>query len=78
MYVQQKYSVSMRNFIQFNRHVVSLFVSLCNNMLGRMNDSDDYLGFFFPLGIMVHVLNRIFHLFRLNIFASNAVLIISE
>ncbi|MDA8581782.1 class I SAM-dependent methyltransferase, partial [Schleiferiaceae bacterium] len=40
--------------------------------------AEDYFGFFFPFGILVHVLNRIFHLFRLNIFASNAVLVISK
>ncbi|MBT4709059.1 MAG: methyltransferase domain-containing protein [Flavobacteriaceae bacterium] len=40
--------------------------------------AEDYFGFFFPFGIIVHILNRIFHLFRLNIFASNAVLIISK
>ena len=40
--------------------------------------AEDYFGFFFPFGIIVHILNRIFHLFRLNIFASNAVLVISK
>ena len=40
--------------------------------------AEDYFGFFFPFGIIVHILNRIFHLLRLNIFASNAVLVISK
>lgn len=40
--------------------------------------AEDYFGFFFPFGIIIHILNRIFHLFRLNIFASNAVLVISK
>jgi len=40
--------------------------------------AEDYFGFFFPFGIIVCILNRIFHLFRLNIFASNAVLVISK
>ena len=52
--------------------------SKCNYEIKYFFGCEDYFGFFLPLGIVVHILNRICHLFRLNIFASNAVLIISK
>ena len=40
--------------------------------------ADDYFAFFFPFFLIIVFLNRLFKLFRLNIFASNAVLIITR
>ncbi|OOG67955.1 methyltransferase domain-containing protein [Algoriphagus sp. A40] len=40
--------------------------------------AEDYFAFFLPLSISVYFFNRFCHLFRLNIFASNAVLIINK
>jgi len=68
----------VKKIIYYNRELTSLFVDLFNYMFGKINNCEDYFGFFFPFGIIVHILNRIFHLFRLNIFASNAVLVISK
>jgi|GEM_PF-5153271 len=36
--------------------------------------AEDYFGFFFPLGIIIHLYNRICSLFNLNYLASNVVL----
>jgi hypothetical protein len=38
--------------------------------------AEDYFGFFAPLGISIHIFNRVCSLLRLKIFASNAVLVI--
>lgn len=40
--------------------------------------AEEYFAFFFPLSLLMHLFNRFCHFFRLNIFASNAVLIISK
>lgn len=40
--------------------------------------AEDYFGFFFPFAVLLHLFNRVCHLFSLHIFASNAVLIIKK
>jgi len=40
--------------------------------------ADDYFGFFFPLFFLSVIFNRLCKLFNLNIFASNAVLVITK
>lgn len=40
--------------------------------------AEDYFGFFFPLSISVHFFNRFCAFFKLNFFASNAVLVIKK
>lgn len=40
--------------------------------------AEDYFGFFAPFGCLIHIINRIAKILRMNILASNAVLIIKK
>jgi hypothetical protein len=52
--------------------------SMYNYKVKYFFGADDYFSFFFPLAVVIHFFNRACNVFRLNIFASNAVLILRK